>query len=102
MNNRPPPIYAAQPTKDDAGDFLNNTEHFLLPGRTNFVGLPIRRWLCVIGIATSGPSTAIACELLRPAPGEMCSMPGAAASGKGSVFGGDDAERGEDCSASLQ
>jgi len=88
-NNRPPPIYArinqlrTTPTK-----FLEQYPgSFLLPGSTNFVGLPdpitaLRNGDCYV----QDPSTAIACDLLRPAPGEnvldACAAPG----GKGAYL----------------
>ena len=88
-NNRPPPIYARiNQLRMTPADFLKQYRgSFLLPGSTNFVGLPdptlaLRNGDCYV----QDPSTAIACELLRPAPGEnvldACAAPG----GKGAYL----------------
>src|SRR6201999_4138287 len=60
---------------------------FLLPGSANFVGLPDPAAALGIGDCyVQDPSTAMACELLRPAPGEnvldACAAPG----GKGAYL----------------
>jgi len=82
-NNRPAPVYARinrlQTTVDE---FLRrHAGSFLLSGSANFVGLPdpgaaLRAGDCYI----QDPGTALACELLRPAPGELvldaCAAPG--------------------------
>ncbi len=88
-NNRPPPVYARiNQLQTTAAEFLKcHKGSFLLPGRSNFVGLPdpaaaLRDGHCYV----QDPSTAIACELLRPAPGEnvldACAAPG----GKATYF----------------
>jgi 16S rRNA (cytosine967-C5)-methyltransferase len=82
-NNRPPPIYARiNQLRTTATAFLTrHQESFLLPGSSNFAGLPdpaaaLRDGDCYV----QDPSTAIACELLRPAAGEnvldACAAPG--------------------------
>jgi 16S rRNA (cytosine967-C5)-methyltransferase len=82
-NNRPAPVYARiNQLKTTAAEFLHRYPgSFLLPGNTNFASVPepaaaLERGDCYI----QDPSTAIACELLRPAPGEMvldaCAAPG--------------------------
>jgi 16S rRNA (cytosine967-C5)-methyltransferase len=82
-NNRPAPVYARiNGLKTTVEEFLRHyAESTLLPGSPNFVGLPepaiaLRNGDCYI----QDPSTAIACEMLRPAPGERvldaCAAPG--------------------------
>ena len=82
-NNRPPPVYARiNRLKTTVPEFLrqHGGSHFLA-GRENFIGLSEP-----VSAAQSGdcylqdPSTALACELLRPLPGERvldaCAAPG--------------------------
>jgi 16S rRNA (cytosine967-C5)-methyltransferase len=82
-NNRPPPIYARiNQLKIDRQIFLERyREARLLPNFSNFVNLPspqeaLDRGDCYI----QDPSTAIACQLLKPEPGEKildaCAAPG--------------------------
>ncbi len=82
-NNRPAPVYARiNELKTTAAEFLRRyAGSFLLPGHSNFVGLPgpadaLRNGDCYL----QDPSTALACEMLRPAPGESvldaCAAPG--------------------------
>jgi 16S rRNA (cytosine967-C5)-methyltransferase len=82
-NNRPAPVFARiNGLKTTVEAFLRrHAGSFRLPGRSNFVGLPdpadaLRKGDCYI----QDPSTALACELLRPAPGERvfdaCGAPG--------------------------
>jgi 16S rRNA (cytosine967-C5)-methyltransferase len=82
-NNRPPPVYARiNRLKTTAAEFLiRYCGSALLPGRKNFVRLPdpfaaLENGDCYI----QDPSTALACELLQPAPGESvldaCAAPG--------------------------
>ena len=82
-NNRPAPVYARiNRLKTTTEEFLRRyAGSFLLPGRSNFVGLPdptevLRSADCYI----QDPSTAIACEMVRPEPGESvldaCAAPG--------------------------
>jgi 16S rRNA (cytosine967-C5)-methyltransferase len=82
-NNRPAPVYARiNRLKTTGEEFLRRyAGSLLLPGRSNFVGLPdptdaLRNGDCYI----QDPSTAIACEMLRPVPGESvldaCAAPG--------------------------
>lgn len=82
-NNSPAPVYARiNRLKTTLREFL---EHYpgssILPGHSNFVSLP------EVAIAVSNgdcyiqdPSTALACQILRPAPGEnvldACAAPG--------------------------
>ena len=82
-NNRPPPIYARiNQLRTTAAEFLKRYPgSSLLPGSSNFASLPdpavaLRDGACYL----QDPSTAFACELLRPAPGEnvldACAAPG--------------------------
>ena len=82
-NNQPPPIYARiNRLKTDLQNFLaRNRNARTLPNLSNFVQLPtpghaIEAGDCYI----QDPSTAIACELLQPQPGEKildaCAAPG--------------------------
>jgi 16S rRNA (cytosine967-C5)-methyltransferase len=82
-NNRPASVYARiNGLKTMVEEFLRcYADSSLLPGSSNFVGLSdpataLRAGDCYI----QDPSTAIACELLRPAPGESvldaCAAPG--------------------------
>jgi 16S rRNA (cytosine967-C5)-methyltransferase len=82
-NNRPAPIYARiNQLKTTPAEFLHRYPgSFLLPGSSRFAGSPepaaaLERGDCYI----QDPSTAIACELLHPAPGETvldaCAAPG--------------------------
>jgi len=88
-NNRPPPIYARiNQLRTTPAKFLEQyRSSSLLPGSANFVGLPdptlaLRNGDCYV----QDPSTAIACELLRPDRGEnvldACAAPG----GKGAYL----------------
>ncbi|MEO7167664.1 MAG: 16S rRNA (cytosine(967)-C(5))-methyltransferase RsmB [Chthoniobacterales bacterium] len=82
-NNRPAPLYArVNQLQTTLAEFLErHPGSTVLPGRPNFVALPD-----LAGALTGGdcyiqdPSTALACELLRPAPGEIvldaCAAPG--------------------------
>jgi 16S rRNA (cytosine967-C5)-methyltransferase len=88
-NNRPPPIYARiNQLRIAAAEFLKKYQgSFLLPGSTNFVGLPdpteaLRNGDCYV----QDPSTAIACELLRPRAGEKVLDACAAPGGKGAYL----------------
>ena len=72
-NNRPAPIYARiNQLRTTVAEFLHRYPgSFALPGSANFVGLPdptaaAQNGDCYI----QDPSTAIACEMLRPSPGE--------------------------------
>jgi 16S rRNA (cytosine967-C5)-methyltransferase len=89
LNNRPPAIYARiNQLRISPAEFVQRYEgSSLLPGRTNFVGLAdptaaLQSGDCYV----QDPSTAIACELLRPQPGEnvldACAAPG----GKGAYL----------------
>jgi 16S rRNA (cytosine967-C5)-methyltransferase len=82
-NNRPPPVYARiNRLKTTAAEFLiRYPGSALLPGMQNFVRLPdpfaaLENGDCYI----QDPSTALACELLRPRAGESvldaCAAPG--------------------------
>jgi 16S rRNA (cytosine967-C5)-methyltransferase len=82
-NNRPAPVYArANRLEISVPEFLTRYPgSFLLPQSTNFVGLAdpaaaARSGDCYI----QDPSTALACELLAPRPGETvldaCAAPG--------------------------
>jgi 16S rRNA (cytosine967-C5)-methyltransferase len=82
-NNRPPPIYARiNLLKNSSGDFARCYDAFVLDRRDNFAGSTS----LLTNAANSGhcyiqdPSTAIACELLDPQPGETildaCAAPG--------------------------
>ncbi len=84
-NNRPPPLYArVNLLKSPVTNFFSNYPRgsFLLPNRENFVYAPtfpseaIDAGLCYV----QDPSTAIACVLLDPKPGEKildaCAAPG--------------------------
>ena len=88
-NNRPPPIYARiNQLRIAPPEFLKKYQgSFLLPGSTNFVGLPdltpaLRNGDCYV----QDPSTAIACELLRPSAGEKVLDACAAPGGKGAYL----------------
>ena len=82
-NSRPAPIYARiNQLRTTAAEFLRrHPGSFLVPGKTNFAGLTN-----VTEVAEAGdgyiqdPSTAIACEMLQPRPGESvldaCAAPG--------------------------
>jgi len=82
-NNQPPPLYARiNQLRINAEEFLHRYPgSALLPGSSNFVRLSdpaaaLRDGACYV----QDPSTALACELLRPAAGEMvldaCAAPG--------------------------
>ncbi|HSU85615.1 MAG TPA: 16S rRNA (cytosine(967)-C(5))-methyltransferase RsmB [Chthoniobacterales bacterium] len=82
-NNRPPPVYVRiNRLKTTAAEFLiRYPGSALLPGTQNFVRLPdpfaaLENGDCYI----QDPSTALACELLRPRAGESvldaCAAPG--------------------------
>ncbi len=82
-NNRPPRVFARiNQLRTTAAEFLGRYQgSALFPGSSNFVTLPepaaaLRDGTCYV----QDPSTAIACELLRPAPGESvldaCAAPG--------------------------
>jgi 16S rRNA (cytosine967-C5)-methyltransferase len=82
-NNRPAPVYARiNQLKTTATEFLlRHPGSALLPGSRNFVTLPepgaaLEAGDCYI----QDPSTAFACEMLQPAPGETvldaCAAPG--------------------------
>jgi 16S rRNA (cytosine967-C5)-methyltransferase len=82
-NNRPAPIYArVNQLRMTVADFLHRYPgSFALPGSANFVGLPDSKAVPRNGDAyVQDPSTAIACEMLRPSPGEhlldTCAAPG--------------------------
>ena len=82
-NNRPPPIYArTNQLKIDRESFLERyRDAGTLPNSSNFVELPspadvLQEGDCYV----QDPSTALACEQLRPQPGEKildaCAAPG--------------------------
>jgi 16S rRNA (cytosine967-C5)-methyltransferase len=84
-NNRPPPLYARiNFLKNPTTGFFKNypTGSFLLPNQENFLYAPtfpseaVAAGLCYV----QDPSTAMACELLQPKPGEKildaCAAPG--------------------------
>ena len=82
-NNRPASVHARiNGLRTTAAEFLQRHQGgFLLPGSANFAGLPdpaaaLRDGDCYL----QDPSTAIACELLRPTAGEnvldACAAPG--------------------------
>lgn len=82
-NNRPPPIYARiNQLRTTTAEFLHrHPGSFLLSGSARFAGVPepaaaLQSGDCYI----QDPSTAIACELMSPAPGETvldaCAAPG--------------------------
>jgi 16S rRNA (cytosine967-C5)-methyltransferase len=83
-NNRPPPVYARiNQLKISLAEFLSiYPGSFLLPNLKNFVGLPghISEAIAAGHCYVQDPSTAIACQLLDPQPGEKildaCSAPG--------------------------
>ncbi len=82
-NNRPAPIYArVNQLRTTVADFLHrHPGSFALPGSVNFVGLPSPTAVTQNGDGyIQDPSTAIACEMLRPSPGERvldaCAAPG--------------------------
>ena len=82
-NNRPAPIYArVNQLRTTVADFLHrHPGSFALPGSVNFVGLPSPTTVTQNGDGyIQDPSTAIACEMLRPSPGERvldaCAAPG--------------------------
>ncbi len=82
-NNRPAPVYARiNRLQASAAEFLRRYDgSALLPGRANFASLPEPAVAARAGHAyLQDPSTALACELLRPAPGETvldaCAAPG--------------------------
>ncbi len=82
-NNQPAPVYARiNQLKTSVGEFLQRyPESALVEGRRNFVilrdpGAALAAGDCYI----QDPSTALACEMLQPVPGEMvldaCAAPG--------------------------
>ena len=82
-HNRPAPIYARiNQLQTTAAEFLKSyPESFLLPGKENFAGLTNAAEVARGGDAyIQDPSTAIACEMLQPRPGERvldaCAAPG--------------------------
>ncbi len=82
-NNRPAPLYArVNRLQTTVAEFLQrHPGSSLLPGRPNFVALPdLATALAGSECYIQDPSTALACELLRPAPGETvldaCAAPG--------------------------
>jgi 16S rRNA (cytosine967-C5)-methyltransferase len=82
-NSRPAPIYARiNQLRTTAAEFLRRYPgSFLVPGKTNFVGLTNATEVAEEGDGyIQDPSTAIACEVLQPRPGESvldaCAAPG--------------------------
>ena len=82
-NNRPAPIYVRiNRLRTTTDEFLRrHPGSFVLPGKKNFLGLTNTTALAETGDAyIQDPSTALACELLQPAPGETvldaCAAPG--------------------------
>jgi len=82
-NNQPPPIYARiNQLKIDRQSFLERYRNArTLPNFSNFVALPSPAVALASGHCyVQDPSTAIACELLQPQPGEKildaCAAPG--------------------------
>ncbi|MEO7167652.1 MAG: 16S rRNA (cytosine(967)-C(5))-methyltransferase RsmB [Spartobacteria bacterium] len=82
-NNQPAPVYARiNRLQVTAAEFLDRYEgSALLAGSANFASLPEPMGAARAGAAyLQDPSTALACELLRPAPGERvldaCAAPG--------------------------
>ncbi|MGH8095272.1 MAG: 16S rRNA (cytosine(967)-C(5))-methyltransferase RsmB [Chthoniobacterales bacterium] len=82
-NNRPAPIYArVNQLKTTVADFLHRYHgSFILPQTANFVRLPKPTTAAPNGDGyIQDPSTAMACEMLRPSPGERlldaCAAPG--------------------------
>ena len=82
-NNRPPPLYARiNQLKTTAAEFLDRyPRSFLLPGSSRFAVAPEPANALEAGDCyMQDPSTAIACELVRPLPGETildaCAAPG--------------------------
>src|ERR1043166_2352408 len=82
-NNRPAPVYARiNRFKIAPADFVHTYSALLLPNRDNFAGISrgITEATAAGHCYIQDPSTAIACELLRPIPGERvldaCAAPG--------------------------
>jgi 16S rRNA (cytosine967-C5)-methyltransferase len=82
-NNSPAPVYARiNRLKTTVRDFLvSYPGSSILPGYPNFVSLPEAATATASGDCyIQDPSTALACEMLRPAPGEKvldaCAAPG--------------------------
>ena len=105
-NNRPAPVYARiNQLKITVPEFLQRyAESALLPGSENFVALPhpgpaLEKGDCYV----QDPSTALACEMLRPVAGETvldaCAAPGGKAAylvemmqGQGTLWAADQDE----------
>jgi 16S rRNA (cytosine967-C5)-methyltransferase len=82
-NNRPAPVYARiNLLRTTSEEFLKrHPGSFLLPGKTNFAGLTNPAEVAQTGDGyIQDPSTAVACEMLQPRPGETvldaCAAPG--------------------------
>jgi 16S rRNA (cytosine967-C5)-methyltransferase len=82
-NNRPAPLYARiNRLKISPTDFVRAYSALLLPDRDNFAAIaaPIAEATAAGHCYIQDPSTAIACELLQPKPGEKvldaCAAPG--------------------------